>query len=330
MGEDRQLNLTQVAVGSVGAADVKVQVHAAGICGTDLHILHGTYPSNPPVILGHEFAGRIIEAGAAVTNVQVGDFVSVEPHLYCFQCRPCLDGKEHLCVKRRGFGVHMNGGFAELTVVPARNAYRLPDGVSVADGALAEPLGCCLHGVDRADIQLGDNVVIFGAGPIGLILTALVLRAGAATVLVIEPNKARRKASLMYGATQIADPSEAASAVADLTDGYGADVTFEATGSPKALESAIDATGPGGKVVVFGVSDPSSRISVSPNRVYNEELTIMGSLINPYTHRRALNILKTLELPSLVSHSFPLESFAEAFEVARSGEGLKVQITPQG
>ena len=308
--------------------DIRIRVEAAGICGTDVHILRGEYDSSPPVILGHEFAGTVTQLGERVKHLHPGDRVSIEPHIYCGMCKYCVNGQEHRCTNKQAFGVHLDGGFAQEVTVPARNAYRLPENLSCAVGALAEPLGCAIHGVDQANLTLGDDVAIFGGGPMGLLLTKLVSRAGARHVVVIEPNEQRRQTALDFGATQVLHPEDAPSALEDVTEGYGLDVAFEATGLPNVLNSALTALGRGGRLVVFGVAAPTSTLSIAPYRIYRDELTLIGSLTNPYAHRRAVGLLSSLDLAPLISHTFPLAEFDAAFAAAKKGEGLKIQIAP--
>ena len=312
----------------VGNLDIRLRVEAAGICGTDVHILRGEYDSSPPVVLGHEFAGTVTQLGEQVSHIHLGESVSVEPHLYCGICKHCVNGQEHRCIDKKAFGVHLDGGFAQEVTVPARNAYRLPEGMSCAVGALAEPLGCAVHGVDQADIGVGDDVAIFGGGPMGLLLTELVSKAGARHVIVVEPNEQRRKIALTFGATQALHPDEAPSAIEEATEGYGLDVTFEATGLPNVLNSALTALGRGGRLVVFGVAAPTSTLAIAPYRIYRDELTIIGSLTNPYAHKRAVHLLSTLDLTPLTSHTFKLLEFGAALDIAKRGEGLKIQIAP--
>jgi L-iditol 2-dehydrogenase len=324
-GEARLL-LEHLEARDLAPGEIRLRPMAAGICGTDVHILHGDFRARPPVVLGHEFAGEVLEVGAEVHQVRVGDRVAIEPHRVCRRCTYCTDGREHLCVARQGFGVHLHGGFATEVVVSAVNAYAIPSGLAYDVAALAEPLGCCLHGIERAAIRQGDDVLVLGAGPIGLMLVRLASRAGAARIVVVEPNERRRALADGYGATHVADVGEAAELIADLTQGRGVDVALEASGSVVALQQAFELLGAGGRLVIFGVSSPAARISISPHRVFAQELTIVGSLINPYAHRRALALLPSLDLGGLITHTFPLGDIHQAIETAASGEALKVQI----
>ena len=313
---------------SVGDLDIRIHVEAAGVCGTDIHILRDEYESSPPVVLGHEFSGTVTQLGEQVSHINLGDKVSIEPHIYCGICKYCVNGKEHRCIDKKAFGVHLDGGFAQAVTVPARNAYRLPNEMSCAVGALAEPLGCAIHGLDQARLAAGDDVAIFGGGPMGLLLTKLVSRAGARHTIVVEPNEQRRQAALTFGATQVWHPEEAALAIEAATEGYGLDVAFDATGLPKVLNSAFTALGRGGRLVVFGVAAPASTLAIAPYRIYRDELTLVGSLTNPYAHRRAVNLLSALDFTPLISHTFALAEFDAALDTATKGVGLKIQIAP--
>lgn len=327
---DGRLALERLEVRDLAPDEIRLRPRAAGICGTDVHILHGEFRAKPPVVLGHEFAGEVLEVGPDVSQIRVGDRVAIEPHRVCRRCACCTDGREHLCVVRQGFGVHLHGGFAEEAVVSAVNAYCVPSDLAYELAALAEPLGCCLHGIERARIRQGDDVLVFGAGPIGLMLVRLASRAGAARVVVVEPHEGRRSLATAYGATHAVGVGEATALIADLTDASGVDVALEASGSVAALQQAYDLLGAGGKLVVFGVTSPAERILISPHRVFSQELSIIGSLINPYAHRRALALLATLDLGGLITHTFPLEDIHRAIDTAASGEALKVQIVTPG
>jgi L-iditol 2-dehydrogenase len=327
---DGRLVLERLEARELAPDEIRLRPMAAGVCGTDVHILHGEFRAKPPVVLGHEFAGEVLEIGAEVAQLRVGDRVAIEPHRVCRRCAYCADGREHLCVVRQGFGVHLHGGFAEEAVVSAVNAYAIPSGLGFELAALAEPLGCCLHGIERAGIRQGDDVLVLGAGPIGLMLVRLASRAGAARVVVVEPHERRRAFASAYGASHAVGVGEAATLIADLTDGRGVDVALEASGSVAALQQAFELLGAGGRLVVFGVSSPAARVSISPHRMFAQELSIVGSLINPYAHRRALALLATLDLGGLITHTYPLEDIHRAIGTAASGEALKVQIVTAG
>ncbi len=326
------LRLEELPLPVPGPGEVRIRPAAVGICGTDVHILDGTFASRPPMTLGHEVAGFVDAVGVGVRNTREGDLITVEPHRYCGVCRYCRLGREHLCLNKEAYGVHLDGGMAECQVIPERIAYRLPDGMDPKVGALAEPLSCVVHAMDRLHATSGTSVVIFGAGPAGLILVTLCRLAGLVPIVVVEPDAARRAAAIAFGAHGTVDPSTD-SWVEDaqsLVGGAGFDSVIEAVGSPRVLESAIPLAARGGTVLVFGVANPDATAVIKPQEVFAKELTILGTVINPYTHHRAVELLPGLGLDRLGIRSFPLDAHAEAFEAHHKRVAGKVQFAPQG
>lgn len=313
------------------SGEILIRPIAVGICGTDLHILDGTFGSRPPVILGHEVAGRVEAVGDHVRNAREGDLVTVEPHRFCGVCRYCRLGREHLCLDKEAFGVHLDGGMAEFQLIPERIAYRLPDGMDPKIGALAEPLSCCVHAMDRLAPRSGTSIVIFGAGPAGLILVALSRIAGLTPIVVVEPDAARRASALVFGAHSTVDPSGEAWEEDALrsVNGAGFDSVVEAVGSARVLESAIPLAARQGAILVFGVANPGETAAIKPQEVFAKELTILGTVINPFTHHRAVELLPLLGLDRLGIRTFSLEAHAEAFEAHRQRAAAKVQFAPQ-
>ncbi len=315
-----------------GPGEVRIRPLAVGICGTDLHILDGTFSSRPPLILGHEVAGRIDAVGPDVRRAREGDLVTIEPHRFCGVCRYCRLGREHLCLEKEAFGVHLDGGMAEWQVVPERIAYRLPAGMDPKVGALAEPLSCCVHAMDRLAPRSGTSLAIFGAGPAGLILVALSRLAGLTPIVVVEPDPARREAAVEFGAHATVDASGEAwrEDALRIVDGAGFDYVVEAVGSPRVVESAISVAARQGTILVFGVANPGETAAIRPQEVFVKELTILGTVINPYTHHRAVELLPDLNLGRLGIKTFPLEAHENAFQAHRQRAAGKVQFAPQG
>ena len=316
----RDLRYEDVQEPVPGPGEVRLKPIAVGICGTDLHILDGSFDSRPPLILGHEVAGYIDAVGQGVRNIREGDLITVEPHRYCGVCRYCRLGKEHLCLDKLAFGVHLNGGMADYEVLPERAVYKLPDGIDPRVGALAEPLACCVHGMDRLAPRSGMSILIFGAGPAGLMLVALSKRAGLVPIVVAEPDPARRQSALSFGA----DLAQAA------VGGHGFDYVVEAVGSPRVLETAISLAARQGTILVFGVANPGEAAAIRPQEVFVKELTILGTVINPYTHHRAVELLPTLGLERLEIRSYSLDAHAEAFAAQKQRAAGKIQFAPQG
>jgi len=301
------------------------------VCGTDSHLFHGEHLVTFPVVPGHEFSGTLEEAGPQVRHLHVGDPVTIDPNIVCRRCRFCRSGEIHLCERLTAIGVNRDGGFAEYCVVPAEQVYRLPDGLALEAGAFAEPLACCLHGLDRARFSPGAKVLILGGGSIGQLMLQLVRSGGATRVVVSEPFESRRRLALELGADAGVDPSlsDAVTALRDATEG-GADLTIECAGHERAVEQALAATRRGGVVLLFGVSGPEAQARIRPYEIFLRELTIVGSFVNPFTHQRAIQALAAghVNPERLVSHRFPVEKTAEALRVSRSPEAVKVVVQP--
>jgi L-iditol 2-dehydrogenase len=323
------LRLDEVAVRDPEPTEIRVLPLAVGICGTDARILEGAYFARPGVILGHEIAGVVEARGSAVTNVREGDRVTIEPHLYCGECRYCRLGNEHLCPKKRAFGVHLDGGMAERLIVPGRLAYLLPPDIDPTIGCLTEPLACAVHGIDRLAPLSGLPVLVIGAGPAGLMLSSLARLAGL-SVVVVEPD-ARRRAV----ATAMADAVTIDPASPDWQDeamrasgGSGFDYVIEAAGSARGLETAVALSARHARILVYGVARPDDRAAIPPYDIYAKELTILGSALNPFTHSRAVELLGEIRFEELERSVYPLEDYAAAFDAQLDRRSIKVVIAP--
>lgn len=329
----QRVELQDIEQKACGETDVRIQIRACGVCGTDIHIYHGdpgSVPAEPPVVLGHEFAGEVAEIGSQVSGIQVGDIVTVDPNMPCGQCGYCRSGIRHLCTNLFAIGVNSNGGFAEHCTVDQAQVYVFPSEIRFLDGALAEPVACCLHGIDRAGIRSGHTVAVVGAGPIGLIMVQLALLSGAARVYVSEPNPIRRELASQFGAVAM-DPSET-----EITElllqhtGLGVDVAIECAGTTPAMVQAFHSVRKGGVVVLFSVPSPDAQLSLPAYDIFSRELTIKGAFTNPHTHERAVRLIAQdrLELGPIVSHRFPLAEFEQAIKATAKPESIKVCIEP--
>jgi threonine dehydrogenase-like Zn-dependent dehydrogenase len=326
------LRLVDEPLPTPGPGEIRIRPAAVGICGTDVHILDGSFASRPPVILGHEVAGHVDAIGAGVTSVREGDLVTVEPHRYDGTCRYCRTGREHLCLGKEAYGVHLDGGMAEAQIVPQRIAYRLPEGIDPAVGALAEPLACCVHAIDRLAPIVGLPVALFGAGPAGLIMLALARQVGLTPIVVLEPDPARRQAALEFGAEAAIDPlaPDWVGQCKEVVGSEGFDFVVEAVGRPTVLESAFSIASRGARILVFGVANPGETAAIRPQEVFAKELTILGTVINPFTHHRAVEILPSLGLERLGIRTFLLHEYEAAFDAQHKRVAGKVQFDPQG
>ncbi len=313
--------------------EVLVRVEASGVCGTDLHIYKGEFPARFPLIAGHEFAGVIEETGPGVEHLRPGDRVAINPNIPCGLCRPCERGLPHLCHNLRAIGVTMDGGFATHCVVPVHQAHKLPEGMSFAVASLSEPVACCLHGIEQADPQPGDVVLVIGAGMIGLVMLQLALLRGASAVIVSEPSEQKRKMALSLGAALAVDPQEddLDAAVSSALGDPGADVVIECVGSEQTAQQAVSAAREGGRVLFFGVAPEGSRVPISPYEVYRKEITIKGSFTNPFTQGRALALLASgrVKVEDLITHRMPLSDLPRALELLATHQTIRTLIEPQ-
>jgi 2-desacetyl-2-hydroxyethyl bacteriochlorophyllide A dehydrogenase len=309
---------------------VLVQVAACGLCGTDLHTLEGTNPlARYPCVPGHEFAGQVIETAPDVRAPAVGDVVGVDPSRSCGACRECKRGRPNLCPDKGGYGSRLPGGFAELVAVDASACERLPPAVPPRLGVLAEPIACMLHAMDQLGPVLGDDALVYGAGPIGVIAAQLLARGGARSVSVVDPSAHRLRG--------LPDAVSACAGSADELTGRGHgdggwDVVATATGAPAAVADALHRLRPGGRLLIAGVAPPGATVAVEPFDLYRREITVIGTMALVHTFGRATELLGEtgMQWPALVSHWLPLEAFSEAIELVRTARGRKIAIVPSG
>ena len=323
------LRIEERPVPTAGPGQILLRVAACGICGTDRHILHGEFETVPPVIIGHEFSGEVVEVGKGITDLSAGDKVAIDPNMPCGICRPCRRGQIHLCEQLRAVGVDWDGGFAEFCSVPRAQCYRLPEGVSLQEGAMTEPLACCLRGIDQAAIRPGDIVAVIGGGAIGQMLAQLARYSGAARVVLSEPVAQRRDMALSLGADAVIDPGIDEPLAVDGPLAGGADVVIEAVGSRTTTRQALEWAAPGATVLWFGVTPPGHTIEVEPNLVFRKELVIKGARINPFTHQRALDMLASgrIRVAPLITRTIALEALPDTL-AAPVGQDVKTLVVP--
>lgn len=309
--------------------EVQIRVKAAGVCGTDLHIYEGAQGAtecNPPVVLGHEFSGVVEKVGPGVTEVKVGDHVTVDPNISCNGCHYCRKGKPHLCKHLAATGVNYDGGFAELCNVLERQVFVLPQELPFEIGALCEPVGCCLHGIDLANIQVGDVVMIIGGGPIGMIMMQLAQIAGASKMIVVEPLEEKRILAKKHGADLVIDPiREDVKAILKEQGIEDVAVVIECVGRKETMLNAIDYAGRGGKAVLFGLTPPDCVIPFMPFQAFQKELTVVASFTNQYSHGRAAELISSgrLHLEDIISDVFALDDIQKAFDLkVRKGKAI--------
>jgi L-iditol 2-dehydrogenase len=322
-----QLEVQEWPLPEMRADEVLVRVSCCGVCGSDLHIVDGGVPEFvPPRVLGHEPLGVIEAVGGAVTGFGPGDEVSWEPSLPCRVCFYCHEGEDGLCEQR----VPILGGFAERTVVPQRALYHIPRGLPDRAGVLAEPLSCALYAHDRGRLKVGDQVAVVGAGTIGLLLTMLARRAGASLVVVSDPNPGKRDLAVQVGADIAIDPNTepAVERIRQLCRGRGADVAFEAVGTPGTCLDTLAAVRFGGTAVLVGISPPDAVAPLPLFDVLRRDITIEAVWLRRFTFQRAVALLPHLPVDRLLSHSVPLARIPEGLELLRSGKAVKVVVEP--
>lgn len=315
--------------------EIILKVAACGICGTDVHIYHGDKGSTdvtPPVVLGHELAGIVEEVGSAVSTLKPGDHVAVDPNIYCETCHFCASGKKQHCENLFAIGVNRDGGFAEKCVVPEKQCYKLDASIPLRYGAMSEPLACCIHGIDIADIQIGDSVCIIGDGAIGLMMLQLAKLSGASSVILSSRNEMRQKIGLDVGADAIIDPrkGDLQEQLRTILGRPGVDVVIECVGKLQATEQAFSIADNGAKVLLFSVPSTGAAYSLSLEDVFHKELKIYGSFINPDTQGRSVEMINSrrIKLDSIITHSYPVEKLEEAIQMQMSRESIKVIIEP--
>ena len=319
------VDVGEIADPAPGPDEVVVEVRAGGICGTDVHLADGEFSrARYPLVPGHEFAGEVVAIGHNVSAVRVGAKVTADPNNYCGRCRPCREGHGNMCHNFRALGITDPGACAEYLAVPAWNVHLLPDAFDMSVAALIEPLSCAVHGYDLLRTKLGDRFLIYGAGTMGLLLISLAGRVGAVSVTVVEPKEGRRQMARDFGAAEVVGSAD------ELDDEGGFDVVIDASGVVAAIEDALGRVRPGGNYLQFGVAAAEAKARFSPYHLFNNEMSLVGSMAVLHSFDRACDLAVNVDLglSRLVSDSLPISSYLEALGYVRSGKGLKVQVAP--
>jgi L-iditol 2-dehydrogenase len=311
------IRLMTVAIPDPGPGEVLVRVLAAGICGTDRHLFLGEFPSNPPVTLGHEFSGTVEATGAGVV-MPLGTLVTCDPNAACGTCPPCRRGRVNLCVNNRPVGVGQDGGFATFACFAAEQALALPPATDPRHAALAEPLSCCIHATDRADIRPGDRVIVLGGGVIGLLCLQLAALAGA-EVLLVTRHPAKRDLAMRLGAAATAGSVQEAATLWP----NGAAAVIECAGVAETVTAAPHLACAGGRAVIVGVMPQGLTSSITPFDILFREVDVLTAFLNPFTQGRAAAMIAAgrLFLDPLITRTIPLSEVPAAIAIpAPNGE----------
>jgi D-arabinitol dehydrogenase (NADP+) len=323
------VQVVDVPVPVPGPGEVLIKVAAAGICGTDIHIFHGQYEANYPLIPGHEFSGTVAAVGSGVRRLRPGDRVTVDPNVPCHRCHACQRNEPNQCVELAAIGVTRPGAFAEYVLAPEGNVFDIGP-LSFAAAALVEPLACVVWGLKRIQIQPGDAGLIFGAGPMGCLMMQAMRRAGAATVVVTDVTgwRLERAAELGATATVLADDQQERQLVQLAPRGF--DIVADATGLPAVLTNAFNYVRPRGKVWVFGVCPPDAQVNFVPYQVFRKDLSIIGSFAVNRTFQESIALIQSgdIQVEPLISHQLDLSRIAEGLRLAQQDpRRLKVHFT---
>jgi 2-desacetyl-2-hydroxyethyl bacteriochlorophyllide A dehydrogenase len=307
--------------------EVIVRVAQSGICGTDVHIYRNEYLSRFPLTPGHEFCGEIVEIGPDVRSLCVGDRVAVDPNIACGECEFCRALQPNHCTHWQGVGITRSGGFAEYVAAPARVTYKLPAALNDTQAAFIEPLACVVHALNRLRVHPGDDVLIFGAGPMGLLLTQALRHSGAASVVVVDKQPRRLTMARQLGASHALAPFDADSGKAHAGKYH---IVIDATGVPAVIERALDYLRPRGQYLQFGVAPIGTSVDWEPFRIFKNDWTIIGSFALSFTFQPAIAWLRegVVDVAPLVSHVLPLRDFSEGFAQFMRGDTLKVHLRP--
>ena len=317
-----------------GPGQVKIEVKAAGVCGTDIHIYYDEYKTNPPIILGHELAGVVAEVGKGVTRCKVGERVTSETYFdTCGVCRYCRSGKPNLCGKRRSIGSMVNGAMANYVIVPEVNIHALPDNVDFYAGSLTEPLACVVHGgLIRTKVMPGDVVLVSGPGTIGLLAAQVAKSAHAIVVLSgLKQDAKRLELGRQLGVdyTVNIEQDNLSELVNGLTDGYGADVVFECAGAGAAAAMCLKTVRKGGQYCQMGLS--GKPYAWDMDDVAYKEITLTGMFATiPEAWTKALQLMEMglVNTRSLVSPILPVTEWEKAFQMFKEKHGYKIVLEP--
>ena len=332
------LEITEVKPPYPGPGEVLIEVKACGICGTDIHVLHDRFPYWPPVILGHEFAGQIVEAGPETHYYQAGDRVVGEPHTQaCGHCYLCRTGNVQICPMKRSPGWGINGAFAKYIKMPERLLHRIPDGMSYDVAALVEPTANAVHDVvERAKVEAGDFVVVLGPGPIGLLAAMTARAAGARHIVIVgrpadEAVRLKKARELGIETVLVTPDTNSVEAVLELTNGLGADLVIECSGAAPAIASTVELVRKKGRICVIGLTSQET-IPFPWDKAAFKVCDIIFNLSTSYSSwERTLHLIQSGRIPAqeIITHRMPLLQWRRAFDEVEAQRALKAILIPE-
>ena len=329
----RAFALTEVPQPRPGKGQVLVRVRACGFCRTDMHIHEGHFLSEFPLIIGHEFTGEVAELGQGVEGVDLGDRVVVDNFYPCGRCGPCREGKPLYCEAFVSQGCNASGGFAEYAVASAANVYPIQN-LSYREAVMTEPTACALHGMDVMAVKPASRVLLFGAGPTGIVLAQLLKRNGAAHLVVAAPAGAKLDLSRKLAADDVVpiDRDDYRIHREAILSAYpqGFDTVVEATGVPALFRQTLSYVRMGGQIIAYGVYPEGSEIGIEPYQIFRRELTVKGSFAQTGEFARALRYLESgqVKVDDLVTHEVPLADYGRAVALMRGHDAIKIAIIP--
>ena len=321
-----QIAIEEVADPTPGDNDVVVKVAAVGICGTDLHIFEGEFAPKLPIVPGHEMSGTVVAVGRSVTEIKIGDAVSIDPSLHCGECFYCRRARGNLCENWNALGVTYPGAAAQFLLSPKKNIHKLPKNVDLKSAALIEPLSCAVRGFDQLPRNPGSHYLIYGSGTMGLMMAELAKVNGAANVSIVDLNQDKLKTAKVLGFTNLAKSAD------EFDQPRGFDVVIDCTGVTEAIKDGLKHVMPGGTFLQFGVANKDAKVEIEPFWVYNKEITIVGSMAVLHSFDRAVELFASgvLNTDVMISDRYSLENYADALTAFKSGKGRKTIVLPNG
>ncbi len=318
---ENKIEIREVPVPEISENDVLVKIMAMGVCGTDIQFFKGIRKIKFPHISGHEASGEVVEVGSRVKNVSIGDRVAIDPNINCGHCWYCRRGKFNLCKNKKVVGVSLPGVFSEYVKIPERNVFKLPDSVSYMYGSLVEPLSIALHVYHRSNVQIGENVALFGAGTIGLLLLQLLPKVGVHITVIDKVDDKLSKAQYL-GANRVVNLSDT-SFQSLLEENKNYLKVIDAAGVPATLEGSVELAGPGARIVWLGL--PTADIKINAFHFLYRELSLYSSLAYNFEFGDALKLIEEgkVDLDTIITRKFKFDELDKAIEAQAKGDSIK-------